>query len=172
MTGVVCDATVLIYLAKLRNLSLLEQYFADVFVPQEVIQEVVHAGQTKGYEDAHRIASAIDTFIVVLATEPDENWFDQPIQTLGVGEKHAIGIAIQRDLRLLSDDRAARKIADAFGVPVGGTLYVLLRDLEAGECTLREYINRLDSLDSMSFRMSASLYRSALRAGEEIAKNS
>jgi uncharacterized protein len=85
---------------------------------------------------------------------------------LGAGESEAIVLASETSAaRLILDDKKARRIAQQLGVPITGTLAVLLRAKQQGLIpNLREV---LDDLTAADFRISDALVRDALRlAGE------
>ncbi len=80
---------------------------------------------------------------------------------LGAGESEAIVLASETSAaRLILDDKKARRIAQQLGVPVTGTLALLLRAKRQGLIPhLREV---LDDLAAASFRISDALVRDAL----------
>ena len=171
MTTAVADATVLISLSKIGNLELLEATFEDVLVPDGVYAEVVERGRDEGYSDALAVDEATGAFLSVSSIPDDleERVADVRASSgLGRGEAEAIVLARERTARCLTDDHAARTTADALGVPVGGTIYVLLEALASGLVSFDEYVSCLDELTDRGFRMSASLYRTAVDAGREI----
>jgi len=171
MSRAVADATVLIYLAKLGELHLLGELFDDVFVPEPVHREVVERGRQEGYPDALAVDDATgDQFQVrtLTAETTDRATAIRETANLGAGEASALALAATIDARCLTDDHAARQTAETLDIPVGGTIYVLLQALDAGQYSLEEYVTLLDALDDAGFRMSASLYQQAIDAGENI----
>lgn len=173
MNGIVCDATVLIYLARIGQLSLLDRMFSPVIVPQTVYQEVVDRGKAEGYPDALRIEEQSSSFDV-RELRDELHDMEASIRTtshLGEGESAALVMAIDLGYRCLTDDGAARRTAEAYNVPVGGTMYVLLQARVEESWTQETYISRLDALDDAGFHMSAGLYRDAREAGERLSEN-
>lgn len=172
MTEAVADATVLIYLAKLGELSLLGELFDDVLVPGGVYAEVVERGREEGYRDALGVEGAFGS--VLTRVDPDDGTGRRAADLregagLGGGEAEAIAVAEDVGARCLTDDHAARTTASSLGVEVGGTLFVLLSGLERGAYPFEGYVTRLDELTEYGFRMDASLYREALAAGRTVA---
>ncbi|WP_135829752.1 PIN domain-containing protein [Halorussus halobius] len=169
---VVTDSTVLIYLAKLDGLSYLEALFDSAFVPDAVYEEVVTRGREEQYADALQVETAADRFLDVHEL-PDEieDRADEIQRSSGLerGECTAIALAEAEDARCLTDDHAARTTAESLGVAVGGTIYVLLEALDRERLSFEAYVDELDALTGEGFRMSASLYRRAVEAGEELA---
>lgn len=171
MTTAVADASVLIYLAKLGELSLLADAFESVLVPEAAYTEVVERGRSAGYRDAMAVDEAMGGTLV-LAEDVDAGRVAelQDAGGLGRGEAAAIALAAERTARCLTDDHAARSTATSLGVTVGGTLYVLLDGLERGTYGFDGYVGRLDRLTESGFRIDASLYRDAVEAGREVAE--
>lgn len=168
---VVTDATVLIYLAKLGRLDYLDELFAEASVSETVYEEVVTRGHEERYTDALSVEAATDRFLDV-RTLPDEteNRADEIQDSSGLerGECTAIALAEREDARCLTDDHAARKTAESLNVEVGGTIYVLLGALDREQLSFEEYVSELDDLTDNGFRISASLYRQAVQAGEDL----
>ena len=178
--GVVVDSTVLIYLSKIDRLSLLDESFSEVVVPEAVHDEVVVEGLEHGYSDALAVDEA-EFLYVEEATEATEAT-EERVQklrssaNLGRGECEAIAVALDETREdvdyFLSDDRSARKTAESLGVEVGGTIYVLLRSLKRDVISLGKYEKSLERLADTDFRMRASLYRRAVEEGRRLSEGS
>lgn len=119
MTLVVSDASPLIGLQQIDELKLLEGLFGEVVIPPAVAREVSPN--------------------VTLPTWVKTRSLQQPMAgeilhaSLGTGESEAIGLAqeIRADWLLL-DERPARRLAQALGLRVAGTLGLLNRAKEKG----------------------------------------
>lgn len=169
--AVVTDATVLIYLAKLGELTYLEDCFERVFVPEPVFDETVTQGRDEQYTDALAIEDACKNFLTVRSLpEETASRAAQLRESAGLdrGESAAIALALEREARCLTDDFPARKTAESLGADVGGTIYVLLTALDDGLLSYEGYVASLDELTEKGFRISASLYRRAVEAGREL----
>lgn len=157
---VVSDAGPLIYLGAVGHLDLLAAAFKRVSVPAAVWDEVVGYGEDLPGADAVRAARWIDVRQV-----PDEEV--RPFsQRLDAGEAAALALAIslRADLYLV-DDLAARRLAQAIGVPVVGTLGILLQAKIAGRIQALKPVLLL--MTQMGFRVSPELLRAVLsHAGE------
>ena len=133
---VVSDAGPLISLGRLDVLGVLFAQFAQVQVPQAVLDECL-ARPTQ--IDAIRIRRAVETGGLTLCDAV-------PITAdgLDLGERAAIGRALEIGSGLLADDRAARAYAEAHGLQVIGTLGVLVRARRRGSVpALKPLIERL-----------------------------
>jgi predicted nucleic acid-binding protein len=162
MTDVV-DSTVLIYLSKIDVLRLLDELFEEVLVPEAVHEEVIVSGLEQRYSDALAVDEA--NFLSVRDVENDDIEYLQQSANLGLGESEAITLARMEDCHCLTDDHAARKTAESFGVNVGGTVYVLLAALKDNIIDFNGYEGALSDLADTDFRMKASLYKKALDEG-------
>lgn len=139
MTVLVGDSSALIALAVCDGLGLLEQLFDEIRVPETVFQEVAVAGRPH--------AEKLRDFLEPRVARGSAPSLPRTGTGLGTGEKEAIGLCKQLgEAILLADDLEARKSARRAGIPVVGSLGVLLRSKEAG---LREEIGSLlDRLDA------------------------
>ncbi len=116
----VINASPLILLGKLGHLRMLEQMTAAVQVPDAVIAEVsVGKGEANLGETLHWAAQ--------------RRLADQPIPTevaawdLGLGETHVLNHCLLQNRFAILDDAEARAAAKVFGIPVFGTLGVVLQ---------------------------------------------
>ncbi len=159
----VTNSSILIALSTIGQLSLLHQRFPDgVFLPQAVWREVVETG--KGQPGAQDVASASwltirqvtnTSLISLLRIELDE------------GEAEAIALFAENPVdAILLDEKNARRVARQMGLPVLGTVGILIWAKQKGLIiTLKEQLNTLQNQGN--FRLSQSLYQEALnRVGE------
>jgi predicted nucleic acid-binding protein len=149
---VVSNASPLIALEQIGQLDLLRSLFNEVLIPPAVSKEIASS-------------VALPEWIV-------ERTLTQPIgpqtmrTSLGPGESEAISLALEIDARwLIVDERAARRTAQALGIPVIGTLGILLA---AKRRNLLPTVKPcLDALMSHDFRIASDLYEQVLSdAGE------
>lgn len=124
---VVPDAGPLIYLAGAGLLDLLPALFSRVVVPQLVWKEVVVHGA--GQVGAAEVAAA--TWLERADAKPEPGL----LSILDAGEAAAIPLAERLGATLLCDDADGRNEARKRGLPVVGTLGVLLRGKREGHLT-------------------------------------
>ena len=118
----IVNATPLISLAILNRLELLHQLFAEVIVPQAVYEEVVTQG--RGRIGATAISQA-DWLHVVTPTI--ETAIEPLLLGLDAGEMQVILLA--QELKpdwVLIDEKLGRRVAKVMGLPLKGTLGILL----------------------------------------------
>ena len=123
----VLNASPLILLSRIDRLDLIEHLAPVILVPNAVIDEV-RAGQDKDRMAAAALKWAeryrVEDATVVASIE---HW------DLGLGESQVIAHSVGSSRWAVLDDRAARRCAVAHGVPVIGTLGVVLRAKKRGQ---------------------------------------
>ncbi len=116
---VVADSSPLIALERIGRLDILSGLFGAVVVPTAVAKEIA----AKGFLSSWMIEQALPNPTDVRLHE----------SVLHAGEREAIELALQTKAdRLLLDDEPARRLAQDFGLPVTGTLGVLILGKRAG----------------------------------------
>jgi len=140
---VVCNASPLIALDQIGHLDLLEKLFSTILIPPAVTREAVPTVTLPDWINEHTLTQPIGPQILHAS--------------LGPGESEAISLALEVSARwVILDDRPARRIAEALGLPVIGTLGILLA------CKRRTFLSavrpHLDTLLNFGFRISPDLY--------------
>lgn len=121
---VVSDAGPLISLGRLDLLRLLGQLFAEVQVPDTVVDECLARPDNV---DATRIRQALSAGLLLSCPAPAAHW-----PGLEAGESAAIARAVEIGAALLMDERAGRERALSLGLVVTGTLGTLVRARRLG----------------------------------------
>lgn len=151
---VVCNSSPLIALHQIDQLGLLECLFGQVVIPPAVKHEAISIGR-------------LPTWVVQcpLADSPDL----EPLR-LYLGEGEAQAILLARELhavKIILDDRPARRTAEAFAIPVIGTLGMLWAGKQRGR--ILEIRPWMDRLIEQGFRVAPGLYERVLAdAGEPL----
>ena len=150
----VTNSSVLIALSTIGQLSLLHQRFPEgLLLPQAVWREVVETGADRpGAREVAdvswltRRAITNNALVTLLRMELDE------------GEAEAIALYLEEPVEaILLDEKNARKVARRMGLPVLGTLGVLIWAKKNGLIpSLRE---QLDALRLGKFRLSQLVYQ-------------
>jgi len=166
MSGIVSNATPLIYLAKVGKTGLLRMIFGEVFIPEEVKVEVVDRGKRLGERDAYVVEKAIgEGWLKVLSVEI----VDVPIK-LERGEAAVLSLAKKLGIReVLVDEVSARVAARLLDVEPRCALYVLLRALEKRETDLDGFLEVLNELMRHGFRLREEVYVEVVREARRIA---
>ena len=122
------NTTVLSNFAAIDQLDVLRALFQHIYIPTAVYAEIQN-GLEEGYTFFEGIESHISPFVtdgwIQLTTVAEK----EELRLLGTlprrihqGEAACLAIAHQRQWLFLTDDLAARKIAQAWHIPLSGTL--------------------------------------------------
>lgn len=144
---VVCNASPLIFLAKIRMLDILNSY--TIHIPSQVDSEILK-GISRKKEDAKLIVEYLKNRKV----EPIKTTIIKSLpNSLGSGEKAVISLAVKEKIkRVLIDEAKARTVARLYGLYPKGTLGVLWNSYTAGN------INRI-RLETLLFELIENGYR-------------
>jgi len=157
---VVSNAGPLIHLAKANALHLLKLLYQTIIIPQEVKVEAVDRGKEGGAADALKIEEAVkDGWIRVKDISLNGEFLKAAkIAGLQTAEAAVIQYAYQNHAVALLDDEPIRVFAKTLGIPIRGTLGILLEAVEAGQISRGEALEALDRLSEIMY-LSAELYR-------------
>jgi predicted nucleic acid-binding protein len=139
----VVNSTVLSNFAAIGRLDLLRDTVSPLYLPTDVYDEVV-AGQMAGFAfydgiERHVTPFAPDGWLHLVAPTDDELRLSTSLPaSLHRGEVACLCIARQRVWGFLTDDRAARWQAQAWNIPLSGTIGVLLLAIQDGRLTVEE----------------------------------
>ena len=154
---VVADASVLIALDQIDQLSLLQKLFAEIMVPPAVAREV---------------APRLPQLPTWIQTRPLERPPDARVvkASLDSGETEAISLALEAKAdRIILDDLPARYLAKTLGLAVVGTAGVLFAAKQRG--LIHAVRPWLDALRAKGFRLRKEVYEEILEtAGESEAE--
>ncbi len=147
----VCDASPLIYFAKLDRLTLLSTTLGPVAVPPAVIRETVDAGLRRHRADALRIQQAVENRLLIpLELTPSEIHEARQLHEmvpLGLGECDVIACANHRQIKALFHDKRAQKIAaEDYKVETISPMGVLFLALLRQQTTLQDFKAMLHGL--------------------------
>ena len=156
---VIADAGPLIAFARLHQLGLLPRLFDSVFVTDVVFAEC--AGRAD-FPESSLIREALDKKQLVLCSAPDFPVFAQKIDA---GEASAIAMAIECGGGILMDDKAGRRIAMNAGIPVIGTVGVLVLAKRKGLVSPVKPL--LEVLAASGYFLSGEIIAAALAASGE-----
>jgi len=146
---VIANATPLIALALIERLDLLQQMFDEVLVPVVVYDEV--AGSGSGRPGASAIARA--RWLQVVSPEAAST-IEPLLLGLDEGEVQVLLLANERRPDwVLIDEKRARRAARAMGLPVKGTLGILLAAVLAGLLPREEALEALSRLTAGGIRI-------------------
>jgi len=146
----VANSSCLIAMEASRLLHLLEQLYGTIHVPEGVARES---------------GPGLPSWITVQPVK-DRVLVQSLVLELGAGEAEAIALSIELSaVRLILDDKKARRIARQLHQPVTGTLAILLRAKERG--LISRVRDAVAALIAVQIRVADALVEEVLRqAGE------
>ncbi len=147
---VIANATPLIALALIERLDLLRQMFDEVLIPTAVYDEVVGSGSDRPG------ASAIARARWLQVVSPEAASTIEPL-LLGLDEGEVQVLLLANERRpdwVLIDEKRARRAARAMGLPVKGTLGILLAAVLADLLPKQEALESLSRLAAGGIRIS------------------
>jgi len=139
----VVNSTVLSNFAAVGRLDLLRETAGPLYLPTDVYDEV-QVGQMAGFAFYDGIEQHLTPFApngwlhLVAPTDDEVRLFALLPAHLHRGEVACLCIARQRSWGFLTDDRAARQQAQLWGIPLSGTLGVLLLAIQDGRLSVDE----------------------------------
>lgn len=159
---VISDTSPLIWLAKVGKITLLKDLFVEVIIPQEVYIEAVEKGLQHGFADALTIKESINEGWIKLSNLniKEQNILQKIFEhasEIHLGEAQAIVLARQMKLLLIMDESAGRAFAEAWGLKVKGTIYVIISALRKGLISESEAKETVLRLVNKGFRLEPTL---------------
>jgi predicted nucleic acid-binding protein len=160
----VVNASPLIHLARVSLLDLLrgKDQAVEVVVPFTVVEEVMRGARHD--PTASLVEQATRDWLTIVPLRPPHPEIDQT--RIDAGEIAVLSVALAAPgATVVIDDRAARMEADRLGIPMTGTLRLLLDAKGFG--IIPSVQDPLDRLRSHGMRLSDAIIREILRqAGE------
>ena len=156
---VLLDATVLSNFARIGQVHLLRVALSgDAATTTHVLAEL-----ERGIAGGRLPACDWGWLGVVHLTQPEEANYGRVRLVLGDGEASCISVALERACTIFTDDRDARQYAGRLGLPISGTLGVLLLLVDRKHVTVPE-------ADSCLRDMVAHGYRSPVKSMADLKK--
>lgn len=149
----VVNASPVIVLAKVDRLDLLTGLAQEVLLPAAVVDEILAGPPT---DPARRVLDSGWGRRVVAHQPPPAilEW------SLGAGETGALALAVERHARVVLDDAEARRCARTLGVPLIGTLGIVLRAERRG--LIPSALAMVQDLRAAGWRIDEDVVRAAL----------
>lgn len=142
------DNTVLSNFALVNQIELLTMALgSQIATTPQVINEF-YDGVARG----RLPETKLDWLEIINLENEEEKLFQELLIRVNAGEAACLSVASQRNGRILTDDRDARKLAAQLIIPVSGTLGILLRLVQIGAITLSEANEILGQMISKGYR--------------------
>ena len=165
---VVSDTTPIISLLKARRVELLEAMFGEVIVPTAVYEELV--SNPRFADEAELVKSSVFIRKVILHNT-QEICLLMRSAGLDEGESEAITLARERRAHvLLMDEAKGRQVAKRMGLPVMGTLGLLLASCKRGLLGREDVLECIEAMEKADIRISDTLHRYIIDRLDELAR--
>jgi len=159
MKVVVADACPVIFLAKLDQLALIRNVLPGmVLLPKSVGYELTQ--DTIPLNEQQRIREFLKHCRIETVQSPRF-----PASALSLADRHVLTLAKKHHQSLiLTDDSLVRRIASAEGIPVAGTLGIMIRAARAKIISPEKAVKAINELISEhQLRISVDLYQETIR---------
>jgi len=156
--SVISNTTVLSNFAAIDQLGLLRELYPHLNLPTAVYDEI-RRGLDEGYTFYRPLIDQVYPFhddgwihLTHLAGEIELRHLGSLPKKIHAGEAECLAIARERGWLLLTDDRAARRTAEAWQIAISGTLGTLVLMLEQGLCPLEQANHYLSLMIQQGYR--------------------
>ena len=140
MPEILFDTCVLSNFALAGALGILEGLYRNKAYIIDIVSIEILRGIQSGLAQLETIPKAVQAGWLKetgLRSGMERGLFETLSVSLGLGEASSIAIAKRRGFRFASDDRVARAEAVRLGVPLTGTVGILVKAVRGGVCDLR-----------------------------------
>jgi predicted nucleic acid-binding protein len=153
---VISNSSPIIHLAKIGRLNLLERLYSRILIPEKVYLECTDTVQYHTEVELITQSAWIKRYLI-----EDDRLFNLFFAEIDAGEAESLVLALEQkaDLLLL-DDQEARSMARKLGLPVTGTLGVLLKAKNEG--MINSFAEDLQKLQRSGFWLSQDLVNTLL----------
>jgi predicted nucleic acid-binding protein len=142
------DTTVISNFALIGRTDWLRQVWPGVLVTAQEAMAELQAGVRLG-----RVPGADYSWLAVLSlSEAERELRDRLMPPLDVGEAACLALARNRGYAFLTDDRVARREARRWGVPLSGTIGVLMSLLDEGHVSRQQADAALQQMIALGYR--------------------
>jgi uncharacterized protein len=156
----ICNAGPLISLARISQLEILPALFDEILVPPAVHRE------TTGDESLPGATALARADWLRTAEVSDRAAVERLSSSLHTGEAEVLVLAQELSTTVAIDDRRGRRLAAELGIPLTGTIGILLTAKRRGLLPLVKPL--VDQLIANGIRLSSRLYKEACRLAEEL----
>ena len=160
MAKAVTNTSPLLYLYRIEKLDILSQVFEEVLTVPAVISELAE-GQARGYD-----VPKPEDYKWLRVISPQKVPSEWLASDLGAGELETMALALEHQEKVvILDDALARRIAQAAGLEVWGTLRVLLEAKKQG--LLSSISSAIDELQKSGMWISEDIGQRILKLADE-----
>jgi predicted nucleic acid-binding protein len=156
----VFDATPLIYLAKVDQLTLISHLDESCVIPQRVYTEVVDTGIEQGYPDARRIERSVEDDVFSVISVDNGEFFSrvQRNPNLSDADVAILACAFAHDGVAVMDETYGRDVASTEGITTRGTAYLVLYLASQNVINVEKARTVIDTMVEKGWYCSPSMY--------------
>lgn len=163
---IVADTTPLISLMKIGQLDLLEKLFGEVQIPKAVFEELIY---NSNYPEESKLIRESKFIIRVSVNNTSAVELLRRSSGLDAGESEAIILSDSLNASLLlMDEVKGRQVAKQMGIPLMGTLGLLLVGYKENILTKQQIVECIDIMRKSGRHISETLYQQLLAKISEI----
>ena len=153
---VISDNTPIISLMKAGRLELLQKLFGVVYIPDAVYRELT---ENEAFSEEVRMVQECEFLYVQEVDNGKSVAILRNFTGLDAGESEAIVLANSRKADLLvMDEHKGRSVAKKMGLPITGTIGLLLKAFDEGMLTAGDIEECIDKLKETNVRISEGLF--------------
>lgn len=151
----VVNASPLIVLGKIGQINLLNSLAKEIVVPSAVAEEIKAGSEN----DSAKLAFETGNFNIVTTPSPNN---ELVAWDLGAGETSVLSFALENsEWTAIIDDRAARKCAISFNIPIKGSLAIVVLAKKRGVIPSAKSL--LHAMQDAGLRLDDALIRKVLK---------
>lgn len=129
----IADTTVISNFAYANRLDILVS-IGSIYITEDVLNEL-EAAKNRGVISIDFPHHHIE---VLILNEDEKETFTRLSSRFGRGEASCLAIALHRNEGILTDDLDARRFAQRGGIPVSGSIGILVKAIEGGQISLEQ----------------------------------
>lgn len=185
MKRLLVDASVFITLAEIDRVDLLATLEGSPMVPSEVADEIREEPASSALVEAFNSGWLRSGSVKVgMGMDRTGEWAKpvkkaathlgiEDLDDNGHGDVALLAVALKTDQEVvvITDDKPLRKTCKALGIPVSGSIGVVIAAVERGDLDPEEAKDALVTMDEVGARLSARLLRRAERLIDEAAED-
>lgn len=160
----VFDSSSLIYFGKLKILEKLDIINGTKYIPNNVYREVIKRGFERGDAETNYVKESIEKNLFVIM-DAKENIINNGL--LSEADKEVLSLSKETKSMAIIDDQYAKQIANSSGIECHGSLYIIMKLVEARKISTIEAVNYIDKMVQLGFYLSVKKYKEVV----EIIKN-
>ncbi len=152
----VLDSSCLIYLGKLKVLDKLKHIEGNKYIPEEVYNEVIKNGYSRGEPEVKYIENLIKTNELTIKNPKErlENY-----GKLSLADVDVISLAKEIKAVAIIDDNEASLLAEFNEVDYHGSIYLLILLMNKKVISKHDALKYIDEMISLGFYLSIEVYK-------------